>query len=84
MIKEKGLPPMTLAQQSVLVGIVSGALTGAGTIIATEFIAEPADRVALRRERYAALAATVVIGGTVGALFLALNAHEDGLRGNVG
>lgn len=84
MIKEKGLPPMSFAQQSVLLGIVSGVLTGAGTVIATEVVADPDERPALRRERYAALAATVVVGGTVGALFLALNAHQDGLRGNVG
>lgn len=81
--QEPGFPPMTFAQQTVLVGMVSGVLTGVATVVSTE-VAPPDERPALRRERYLALAGAAVVGGTLGALLLAINAHDDGYRGNVG
>ncbi len=81
--EEPGFPPMTFAQQTVLIGMVSGVLTGVATVISTE-VAPEKDRAQLRRERYLSLAGAAVVGGMLGALLLAVNAHDDGYRGNVG
>lgn len=74
---------MTVAQQTVLLGLVSGAFTLIGVIAYTESRAGE-EREAVQLERYATAAATIVSGGILGALLLAMNASDDGLRGNVG
>ncbi len=83
-IQEPGLPQLTIAQQSVLVGLVGGVASGVATIVVTETAEPKEDRPALRRERYLSLAGAAVVGGLVGALVLAMNAESDGLRGNTG
>jgi len=74
---------MSAAKQTVLIGFVSGIFTLAGVVAYTESRTGE-EKESVRRERYATAAGTLVTGGIIGALILALNADSDGLRGNVG